>query len=185
MAALAGPFVVAAALVALAGAQKLLDPRNTVGALRALGWNVPALAVRAGAAIELGVGAGALATGRAPFALALVASYAAFAGFVEVARRRGTMVGSCGCFGARDTPPSLVHVVVDVGLALVAVGWLAADHAAPLRGLGDAPGGGLPFVLLALVTTGLTYAALTELPRTLAEVRRVTTRRAAAHEAAL
>jgi hypothetical protein len=37
MPALTGPALVAAALLALAGAQKVVDPTMTVGALRALG----------------------------------------------------------------------------------------------------------------------------------------------------
>ena len=48
MPALTGPAIVAAALLALAGAQKLVDPTMTVGALRALHLPSSAWLVRAG-----------------------------------------------------------------------------------------------------------------------------------------
>jgi hypothetical protein len=181
--ALAGPLVVAASLLALAGAQKVVDPRHTTGALRALGLRVRDATVRAGAAVELAVGALVLTTGNRVAVAVLAASYLAFAALVEVARRRGTMVGSCGCFGSRDTPPSLVHVVVDVGLAGAAAAYVATASRPPLDGLSGTPGSGVPFIALAVVATGLVYVALTELPRLQAEVRRTTARRAGADTA--
>ena len=54
------------------------------------------------------------------FAALVAVSYLAFAGFVVVALRSGAPISSCGCFGKVDTPPSLVHVVIDLVLAAVA-----------------------------------------------------------------
>jgi hypothetical protein len=172
MSAFAGPLVIAASLLALAGAQKLIDPRHTVGALRALRIPATDRIVRVGAAIELAIGAIAVATGNRVAVALVAASYLAFAGFVEVARRRGTMIGSCGCLGSRETPPSLVHVALDVALAAGVVAYGIREAGPPLDGLADAPGGGIPFLLLVAVAVGLIYAALTELPRTQAEARR-------------
>ena len=56
------------------------------------------------------------------FAALVAVSYLAFAGFVIVALRSGAPISSCGCFGKVDTPPSVVHVVLDVAFAGVAVG---------------------------------------------------------------
>jgi hypothetical protein len=164
--AISGPFVIAGALLALAAAQKLLDPRNTVGALRALGLPSRPLIVRAGAAGELAIGASALTVAHPAPAVLVALSYVAFAGFVLAALRKGAMIGTCGCLGRAETPPSAVHVVVDIVFAVVASVWAVGyADAAPLAGLGDAPGGGAPFVMLAALGLGLVYVALTELPR--------------------
>src|SRR5690606_18072277 len=93
------PALAIAALLVLAGAQKVVDPTMTVGALRALRLPSSPLLVRAGAAAEAALGAAALTVG-GPVLWALVAiSYLAFAAFVTAALRSGTMIGSCGCFG--------------------------------------------------------------------------------------
>ena len=70
--------------------------------------------VRAGGAAEVVIGVGALAVGGPVFAALVALSYLAFAGFVVVALRSGSPISSCGCFGKVDTPPSLVHVVIDL-----------------------------------------------------------------------
>ena len=136
MSAFAGPLVIAAALLAIAGAQKVLDPRHTVGALRALGVRVSNRTVRAGAAVELAIGVTALATGNRVAVVLVAVSYVAFAVFVETARRRGTMIGSCGCLGSRDTPPSLVHVVLDLALAAGAVAYAVRHQRLAVRRAG-------------------------------------------------
>jgi len=166
--ALAGPFAIAAALLALGGAAKAVQPVDTAGALRALGLPGSATLVRAGGASELVIGVGALAYGARPFAVLVAASYASFAAFVALALRRSAPISSCGCFGKADTPPSLTHVVVNAVAALVAVGVAIA----PVGGIGDfvadQPLLGLPFLLLVVVGVYLTFLTLTLLPRTLA-----------------
>jgi hypothetical protein len=116
-----GPFSAAALLLAGAGAMKAWDPVNTVGALRARGITVPPLAVRAGGVVELVIGIAAIVTGAAVPALLVAASYLAFTVFVAVALHRHLPIGSCGCFGKIETPPSAVHLVVNVAAAAVAV----------------------------------------------------------------
>lgn len=109
------------------GATKLVDPTPFAGALSALdprsrdavhGGTVPSGRVvgTVVGAIEVVVGlAGLVVGGRAVAAVAAVA-YACFAVVVLVARRRG--LASCGCFGARSGPPSLLHAVINAGSAL-------------------------------------------------------------------
>ncbi|MGH8982925.1 MAG: MauE/DoxX family redox-associated membrane protein [Acidimicrobiia bacterium] len=168
MSALVGPFAIASALLALGGASKAVQPADSAGALRALGLPGSPLLVRAGAAAELLIGVGALVSGTRPFAALVGASYASFAAFVALALRRGAPISSCGCFGKADTPPSVMHVVVNVAAALVA-GAVAVD---PVGGIGDVvadqPLLGLPFLLLVVVGVYLTFLTLTLLPRTLA-----------------
>lgn len=164
---LAGPFLAASALLAVAGASKLRRPAPAVGALRALGLPGSPLLVRAGAAVEVAVAAGAVAFGTRLFAGLVAASYLGFALFVMAAMRRDVALSSCGCFGRPDTPPSAVHVVVNLAFA----GAAGAVAGAPV---GDLPGVlaaqpllGIPFLALTAVSVALAYVSLTVLPATL------------------
>lgn len=161
---LVGPALVAAGLVALAGAQKILDPTMTVGALRALGWPSSPVLVRSVAAVELGLGVVAVAIrGRLPWALVAL-SYLAFAAFVLQALRSGTAIGSCGCFGRRDTPPHPLHIGIDLVLAGVATAVALSDMAAPLDELFDHPGPGLAVGTGAVFALALIYRAFVAPP---------------------
>lgn len=169
MALLAGPFIVSAALLAGGGAVKVVRPAPTARALTEMGLPVPSTVVRLGAAAELAVATGALLGAGRVFALLVAVSYVGFAGFVLAALRRGVPLSSCGCFGARDTPPTAVHLVLN----------LAAAAVAGVVALGGAGGGGLrevaalegsflvagAFVASTAAAVWLAYVALTLLPR--------------------
>lgn len=174
MSALTGPALVAAALLAVAGAEKLLDPTMTVGALRALRLPSLPLLVRAGSAAELALGVAAIAVGGAALWWGVAASYVLFAVFVTAALRKGTMIGSCGCFGREETPPHWSHVMLNLALAGLAAATAVRAPGAPLDALADHPGTGVPVVLLAGLSLYLLHAAYVELPRTLAAGRSVT-----------
>ena len=173
MEALAGPFAIAAALLAAAGATKVIDPSMTAGALRRAGRAVPDLVVRIGAFVELGIGAAALVLPSRSLAAAIAASYLAFAAFVAWALQTDRPVGTCGCFGKADTPPSGVHVGVNVGLAVVAALIAVGGGVDVVRVISDQPLAGVPFVLWVGLGTWLVFLALTALPRTLAAARAV------------
>jgi hypothetical protein len=165
MGAWAGPFVVAAALLVAAGAMKVVDPVNTVGALRRAGLPVHPVVVRAGGAVEVVVGVVAVVTGGVVPALLVAASYAAFTAFVVLALARDLPIGSCGCFGKVDTPPSVLHVVVNGGAIVSA----AAVALGPGGGIGevlaDQPLLGLPFLALVAIATYAAFLALTLVPQ--------------------
>lgn len=171
MPAVTGPALVAAVLLVLAGAQKLLDPVMTVGALRALRLPSSEALVRSGAAAELALGTAAIALGGIVVWWLVALSYVAFAAFVGAALRAGTMIGSCGCFGKEDTPPHPLHLVLDVGLAAVAVTAALSTSGALVDELLDHPGQGAAVTLLAMAGVYLLHAAFVELPRTLAAGR--------------
>ena len=169
MAALAGPFIVTAALLGAGGASKVVRPATTAGAMKQMGLPASTTAVRIGAAAELAVATAAIVDGSRPFAALVAASYLAFAVFVLAALRRNVPLSSCGCFGVEDTPPTAVHL----GLNLAA----AATAGAVALGLAD--GGGLAavadmdaslllraaFVVSTATATWFAYVALTQLPR--------------------
>ncbi len=168
MPALTGPALIAAALLALAGAQKLLDPTMTVGALRALGLPSSPWLVRLGSAVELALGAAAIAVGGTVLWWAVAASYLLFAVFVVAALRSGTMIGTCGCFGREETPPHLSHVVLNLVLAATAAAVALTSPGAPLEALADHPADGVPVLALTAVSLFLLHAAYVDLPRALA-----------------
>jgi len=172
MSVLAGPFVIAGALIALGGAFKAIDPADTAYALRALGLPHAALLVRTGGVAELVIGVGALVVGGPVFAALVALSYLAFAGFVVLALRSGSPISSCGCFGKVDTPPSPVHLVIDLLAAGIATTVaLAGDVVALPDVLADQPMLGVPFVILAVTGVYVVFLSFTALPKTLAAAR--------------
>lgn len=158
------PLVVAAALLASAGAAKLRRPAPTGLALARVGLPGSDGAVRALGAVELVVAAAAVALG-GPVAAAVAVLYAGFAAFttVQVARARRTGVAAdCGCFGSDGAPVDATHVTVNVALAAGA-SWAAVAPADGVAGWADAPLAAAVTVVLALVAAVGTRAVLTEL----------------------
>jgi hypothetical protein len=161
---LAGPFVASAVLLVLAGAAKVRRPGPTVAALAAVRVRVPgALVVTLGAA-EAAIGLGAMLLGSRPFAVLVAACYLGFAAFVGAALLRGGTVSSCGCFGQADTPPTRMHLGLDLAAAAVAV--LAALR--PVDGLAGALAARPLLLALAAVCAWLAYVSLSLLPQTVA-----------------
>jgi len=163
----AGPFLIAATLLAAGGVLKAAHPLDTANALRAVGLPGAPPLVRAGGVAEALVGLAALATGARAAAVLLAVSYAAFAGFVLVALRRGTPLSSCGCFGKDDTPPTRLHVVLNLGAALAGVAVALNPGAGLVDVVGSQPLAGVPFLALLGCGVSFAYLALTSLPRLL------------------
>lgn len=167
----AGPFAVAALLLVAGGAAKVFDPIDTVGALRAAGLRVAAPVVVVGALAEAIVGLYALIAGDRFGAVLVAISYVGFAAFVGWALVKHLPIASCGCFGREDTPPSVVHLVVNAG-AVVAAAAVAVQPGVGLTAvIAEQPLAGVPFTLLVLVGAYAAFLALTTLPRALSHVR--------------
>ncbi len=173
---LAGPFAIAAVLLAVGGVLKAVRPRDTAQALSAIGLRFPSFfparaAVRVGGAVETMIGVGALLTGGPVFAALVAVSYLVFAAFVSVALLTGAPISSCGCFGKVDTPPSVVHIVINLLAAGVAIGAAVVGDVALPDVLRDQPLLGIPFLLLLVIGCSLVFLAFTSLPKTMAAVR--------------
>ena len=160
-----GPFLIAAVLLAGAGAAKVVDPTMTVGALRGLGVRVPPIAVRGAGAAELVLAIAAASTGAPALAVMVGISYVAFTGFVVMALTRRAPIGSCGCFGKVDTPPSVIHIVVNLAAAFAAFMVAARDGDNLLATLARQPLEGVPLLLLVAVGAYAAFAALTLVPQ--------------------
>ena len=109
--------VVASSLLAVSGALKLRHPESVEPLLTVL--HVPWWLRRGRAVglIELTIAVGAVITTARPVLIAEAAAFGCFAlviGYVLAARIPLT---TCGCAGARDTPPSILHVGIDLAAA--------------------------------------------------------------------
>jgi len=115
----AGPFLVVALVLIVSGTAKAISPGSAAAMLTAVaGRAVPPWAGRVIGGGEILLGAVAL-TGWRPAAVAVGIGYLVFAAVADRARRRG--VPSCGCFGATEAPPGMLHVTLDLLSAAVAL----------------------------------------------------------------
>jgi hypothetical protein len=164
---LVAPTMAAALLLAVAGAPKLVNPHDTRRALRSVGLPVPAVVVRAGGLLEVGIGTLALLRGGAVADGLVAASYLGFTGFVILALRSGGVVASCGCVGRPDTPPTLAHVLVTATFAVVAgvaatigptgvLTWVTSSASAATQ---------VAVIGFAVLLAWLAWLSLAELPR--------------------
>lgn len=157
-------YYAAVLLLLAAGLPKIFRPQATARSLsdaRLPDW---LLGVRIFAAAEIALALGAVLVGGRWLALAIALLYVAFAGFVLRALRIGG-VSSCGCFAGDDAPPSVVHVVLNGALAVVA-GWTATaggglSLVAAARQFGEDVTGLL--LLTALLDAFLLYLVMTRL----------------------
>ena len=158
---LAGPFLGACALLALAGAGKVLKPAPARTAALAAGLRIPRSGVVAFGFVELGAGgAGALLGGR--FAFAVAACYLVLTVFaVRLLLRAPTT--PCACLGSSNAVVTRTHVAIDVAAACVAIA--AASGGPPLAQLGARWLAGAVFVALVACCVRLAALALEELPQ--------------------
>ena len=165
MSTLAGPFLVAIVLLGAGGALKVVRPAFTARAMRDMGLPASTTVVRAGALVELAIAAGALVGGGRPLAALVAASYAGFAVFVLAALRRGVPLSSCGCFGAEDTPPTAVHLGLNVAAAAVAVTGSGVGGLTEITNLEGSLLLPVAFLASTAASAWLAYVALAVLPK--------------------
>lgn len=169
-----GPVTAVMILLLIAGAQKVFDPSTTSGALKAARLPSSPVLVRLLGLVEVGAGVAFLVWGGPiPVAVAAVL-YAGFAWFVLNALIRKLPISSCGCLGSTETPPTFIHV----GMNLAAVGVLIVGVVSPVGPLGGTLGAGwgeiIPYLLLVGVSTYMLYALLTVLPLVSRRLQEVT-----------
>jgi hypothetical protein len=166
---LIGLYLIGAGLLCVAGVAKALRPDDTALAMAALVPGRPLRFVRSvvrfGALAEAALGAVAIVLPRPTTAALVALSYLAFFGVTAYARWRGGPLATCGCFGRPDTPPTALHLLID--LALAAVAALVAVDAPAQNTLGlqlaHQPWAGLPLLFVSAVGLWLTALALSAL----------------------
>lgn len=160
-----GWFFLVAALLIWSGIRKLADPDPTSGALRAAALPSSRLAVFGLAVVEIVVGAMALVATNPVAAWAVGLVYAGFAGFVGLAMGRRLPIASCGCFGRADTPPTWLHLVIN--LAAVGGAMAVATGGGPSLPsvLAQQPMAGIAYLGFLGIGVYCLYLLLSELPR--------------------
>ena len=167
---LIGLYLIASGLLCMAGVAKAARPDDTARAMATLVPGPPPFSlmrgiVRVGALAEAALGAVAIAFPRPATAALVALSYVGFFAVVTYAHRRGRPLATCGCFGRPDTPPTALHLILDLALAAaaaaVAVG--APRHGTLVTQLARQPWAGFPLLFVSAVGLWLTALALSSL----------------------
>jgi hypothetical protein len=162
--AIAPPFFLAAALLSVFGALKVVRPRATAQAMRDVGLPGSSALARGIGSVEVAAAAWAILAPAAGGALALSFAYFGFAGFLAYVLMTHPDAGSCGCAGSKGVPPSLMHLTLDLGAGLVGLGYAAVSGpSAPAWSAGLGAGSVLVFAGLG-VAGWLAAVAVTEAP---------------------
>ncbi len=174
---LIGLYLVACALLVAAGTAKAVHPTDTARALATM-VRLPLAGirpvVRMGSVTEAALGCAALLHPRSATAGLVALSFAGFAVVVAVERHQGGAISSCGCFGTPDTPATMLHVVVNIGLALAATSVAVAGPTGTILSIvARQPGHGLPLLVASAVCAWLAYLAISVLAE-LQAARRLT-----------
>jgi hypothetical protein len=171
---LIGLYLIASALLVLAGIAKALHPEDTARALVELAprrvaplvsLRTARAVLRVGATAEALLGLWALAL-PGPLPAALVAcSYVLFTGVIVHARVHGGALSTCGCFGRPDTPATWLHAVLNAlfAVAAVTVAYHASTDATIRTLLSGQPWAGVPLLFVCGLGLYLTYLALSPL----------------------
>jgi uncharacterized protein YjeT (DUF2065 family) len=114
-------FVVACALLVVAGLSKMRSPAGAQAALSLVRVSVPSAVIRAFGVGEVAVGVIAAVRPGALTGVLVAVTYGVFSGFVVVLLRSRTRPAGCGCFGDADSGAGAVHLALNVGACAVAV----------------------------------------------------------------
>jgi len=170
MVALAGPYFMFATLLVVSGLPKLSNPASTARALEGIGLPPRRWLGQAVGVAEIVVGVSAIAIGGRIPALAVALLYTGFAAFIVVAMRSSS-VKSCGCFGADDTPPSALHLIIDVAAAGFAAALVFNPVGDITAVMGATPWAGAPMLLLVVLGAWLALMVLAVLPAVFEEAK--------------
>jgi hypothetical protein len=123
--------VLASALMVVSGVLKLRHPESVIPLLTVI--RVPAAMQRGRAVglLEVALGSAAVVTGAIPIIAAEAVCFASFALAISYVLAARIPLSSCGCAGARQTPPSVVHVLVDIA-ATLGTAMAAVVHPTPI-----------------------------------------------------
>jgi hypothetical protein len=161
---LAPIFFLAAGLLVLAGATKILRPDPTAQALLDAGLPGTIAVARSVGVVEIAVGVWACVVPATGGAFALGALYVVFAGYLGFLLVARPDAGSCGCAGPTPIPPSRLHLGLNLvaGAAGFAYAFTEASNLATwLANLGWAA---VPVVFGLVVAGWLAVVAVTSAP---------------------
>lgn len=149
-------FAVAAVLLVIAGAAKIVAPAQAVDSLRAAGASMPAIGVRALGTVEAAIGTAAALEPSAATAIALAVAYLGFCLFLLRLIRNGNRNLDCGCFGGSGAQATPAHVALNATALAVCVA-AAIDPPASVTSLVE--GGTFSGLTAAVGIAACVYAA--------------------------
>lgn len=117
------------------------------------------------AATEITVGSTALLLTHPLAAWAVGLVYAGFAGFVALAMSRRLPIASCGCFGKADTPPTWIHLAINLAAVSGAIAMATGGGPSLPSVLAQQPMAGIAYLGFLGVGVYCLYLLLSELPR--------------------
>lgn len=161
------PVAVAGLLLVVSGAAKLRDPRN---ALEGLGLSVRSevvdwiarLAFRGLGTVEIVLGLALLIAPTATVTVLVSLLFIAFAVVIEWQRQQPDLT-SCGCLGARSSPPSRVHTALNLAFATAAGSAACAGVPSIESVAATSPFGFAVFALGTTMATALAAAVVRDL----------------------
>ncbi len=146
-----GVVIGAAIVVAVAGVAKLAKPAVTTEALRSAGFAVPPVVASLLGLVELLVGVLVVVWHPPAGAVVLGLLYLGFVAFsLRLLSLRGA-TASCGCFGQRNAPIGVEHIVVNLAVAALVFGAAAGVGPRTVDPVAVVGATALLFVLLAVV----------------------------------
>lgn len=154
-------------LLVAAGVAKGIAPQAAAGALRGMRLPSSTWLVRLLGFGEVTIGLSVL-SGTAIASAGLTFAYGGFAVFVAIALYHDLPIGSCGCFGKDDTPPTWVHVAFNLVGTGVAVATLVDPIGSTAEWSAELGALTIPYLILTAAATFFSYLLLAEFPRTLA-----------------
>lgn len=162
---------IGALLLIVSGVAKIVDPEPTIGAMRTL--RLPSSKL-----IAAGLGTGELVVGCATLAIdgivppvAFATIYAAFSVVVVAALASDSPLQSCGCFGRADTPPSAIHLAMNIVFVGTGVWSALVPQVTTFDLIATDPDVGVAFVGFATLGVYVAFLLLSPLPQLRAEIR--------------
>jgi hypothetical protein len=163
--AIAPPFFLAAALLALGGALKVVRPRATAQALVDADLPGSGAVARGLGVVEVAAASWAILAPGTGGAVALAVAYLGFAAFLAYVLRTHPDAGSCGCAGGKAVAPSALHLTLDAVAVAVGVAYGAAGGPSAVAWIGALGAGAGVMVVAGLTLAGwLAVVAVTEAP---------------------
>jgi hypothetical protein len=161
---LAPPFFLAAGLLVLAGAVKVVTPATTAQAILDAGLPGSRPVARGVGLLEIAAGTAALLAPAAGGAIACGALYLAFAGFLGYVLLAHPDAGSCGCAGPTPVPPSRLHLTLNVLASFVAFGYASTTAPSVIGWLNSLGWAAVPVTLGLALAGWLAVVAVTVAP---------------------
>jgi hypothetical protein len=161
---LAPTFFLAAGLLVLAGATKIVRPDPTAQAFLDAGLPGTLAAARTVGSCEIAVGVWACAGPATGGAIALGALYAVFAGYLGFLIAARPDAGSCGCAGPTPIPPSRLHLALNVVAGAAGFAYAFTEAPSLATWLANLDWAAVPVVFGMVVAGWLAVVAVTSAP---------------------